>query len=73
MEELYLQKFHFTCHDMEAMIMSSKYNETLKVLDLSCNNIGDHGAEFLTEWLKMRTSLQFLLLGKNIITNIGIK
>ncbi|XP_058790591.1 FERM domain-containing protein C-like [Phymastichus coffea] len=73
LEELYLQKFSFSCHDIEAMIEDAKYNRTLKCLDFRCNNIGDHGMEILSKWLQQGSTLQTLLLGHNIITNHGIR
>jgi hypothetical protein len=73
LEELYLQKFNFSCHDIEEMLENAVYNNTLKVLDLSCNNIGDYAAEFFQKWLEKRPNLQSLLLAHNIITDRGIR
>ncbi|OXU24811.1 hypothetical protein TSAR_016590 [Trichomalopsis sarcophagae] len=72
LEELHLQKFDFSCHDIEELIINAKHNKTLKLLDLSCNNIGDFGAKSISTWLEKRPSLRALLLSRNMISNQGI-
>ncbi|XP_046419797.1 protein phosphatase 1 regulatory subunit 37 homolog [Neodiprion fabricii] len=55
------------------MLEDLKYNETLQLLDLCNNNIGDHGMEHLGNWLKMKPSLSGLWLAHNIITSQGAR
>ncbi|XP_023288166.1 uncharacterized protein LOC105704107 [Orussus abietinus] len=71
--ELHLQKYGFSCHDIEVMLIDGTRNETLHLLDLSNNNIGDHGADVLSNWLAKKPSLRGLFLGHNIITNYGAR
>ena len=52
---------------------NAKYNGTLHLLDLGCNNIGDHGVEQLASWLSERPALKTLVLCRNIITNHGAR
>ncbi|XP_076397601.1 ribonuclease inhibitor isoform X2 [Megachile rotundata] len=70
---LHLQKYNFNCHDIENMMSNAKYNNTLYLLDLGSNNIGDHGVEFITNWLVKRPVLKTLILRRNIITNHGAR
>lgn len=55
------------------MMSNAKYNNTLYLLDLGSNNIGDHGVEFITNWLVKRPVLKTLILCRNIITNHGAR
>ena len=70
---LHLQKYNFSCHDIENMISNAKYNNTLYLLDLGNNNIGDHGVEHITSWLIKRPALKTLILCRNIITDHGAR
>ncbi|XP_076232891.1 uncharacterized protein LOC143178245 [Calliopsis andreniformis] len=70
---LHLQKYNFSCHDIESMMSNAKYNNTLHLLDLSCNNIGDHGLNHLGNWLTKRPALKILILNRNIITDHGAR
>ncbi|XP_076684644.1 uncharacterized protein LOC143377350 isoform X2 [Andrena cerasifolii] len=70
---LHLQKYNFSCHDIEIMMSNAKYNGTLHLLDLGCNNIGDHGVEQLASWLSERPALKTLVLCRNIITDHGAR
>ncbi|XP_024943228.1 uncharacterized protein LOC107270067 isoform X2 [Cephus cinctus] len=71
--ELHVQKYGFSCHDIEIMLIDAQHNNTLHLLDLSRNNIGDHGMEKIADWLKTRPALQGLLLAHNIITSTGAR
>ncbi|XP_048505041.1 uncharacterized protein LOC105686975 [Athalia rosae] len=71
--ELHLQKYSFSCHDIEVMLEDMKYNKTLQLLDLSSNNIGDHGMDHIANWLKTGPALTGLLLAHNIITDHGAR
>ncbi|XP_034943748.1 leucine-rich repeat-containing protein 34-like [Chelonus insularis] len=71
--ELHLQKCNFSCHDIESMCVEGKYNKTLHLLDLGCNNIGDHGIKYLCNWLHQRPILAGIILCHNIITNDGAR
>nr|XP_034185128.1 uncharacterized protein LOC117606586 isoform X1 [Osmia lignaria]XP_034185129.1 uncharacterized protein LOC117606586 isoform X1 [Osmia lignaria]XP_034185130.1 uncharacterized protein LOC117606586 isoform X1 [Osmia lignaria]XP_034185131.1 uncharacterized protein LOC117606586 isoform X1 [Osmia lignaria]XP_034185132.1 uncharacterized protein LOC117606586 isoform X1 [Osmia lignaria]XP_034185133.1 uncharacterized protein LOC117606586 isoform X1 [Osmia lignaria]XP_034185134.1 uncharacterized prot len=70
---LHLQKYNFSCHDIENMMSNAKYNNTLYLLDLGNNNIGDHGVEHITSWLIKRPALKTLILCRNIITDHGAR
>ncbi|XP_076631810.1 uncharacterized protein LOC143346957 [Colletes latitarsis] len=70
---LYLQKYNFNCHDIETLMSNAKYNNTLHLLDLGCNNVGDHGVTYLANWLTKRPALKILILCRNIITNHGAR
>ncbi|KAK9305719.1 hypothetical protein QLX08_003462 [Tetragonisca angustula] len=70
---LHLQKYNFSCHDIENMMSNAKYNDTLHLLDLGCNNIGDHGISHISTWLAKRPALKILILCKNIITDHGAR
>ncbi|XP_076300796.1 uncharacterized protein LOC143218980 [Lasioglossum baleicum] len=70
---LHLQKYSFSCHDIEAMMSNAIYNNTLHLLNLGCNNIGDHGVDHLAKWLEKRPQLRVLILCSNIITNHGAR
>ncbi|KAK0176639.1 hypothetical protein PV328_000756 [Microctonus aethiopoides] len=65
--ELHLQKYSFSCHDIELMLIDGISNITLKLLDLNCNNIGDHGINSICKWLYRRPALAGLMLSHNII------
>lgn len=71
--ELHLQKYNFSCHDIEIMLEDLKYNKTLHLLDLCNNNIGDHGMESLANWLQTRPMLSGLLLAHNIVSDHGAR
>ncbi|XP_014209662.1 leucine-rich repeat-containing protein 34-like [Copidosoma floridanum] len=73
LEELHLQKFSFSCHDVEDMLRNAGHNRTLRLLDLRCNNIGDHGVGVLSKWLRNCCPLHSLLLGHNNISNHGVR
>ncbi|XP_017754461.1 PREDICTED: leucine-rich repeat-containing protein 34-like [Eufriesea mexicana] len=70
---LYLQKYNFSCHDIENMMFNTKYNNSLYLLDLGCNNIGDHGIKHISVWLAKRPALKILILCRNIITDHGAR
>nr|XP_031830943.1 uncharacterized protein LOC116426299 [Nomia melanderi] len=70
---LHLQKYNFSCHDIETMMSNAIFNNTLLLLDLGCNNIGDHGVDHLAKWLAKRPKLKNLILCKNIITDHGAR
>ncbi|XP_033210485.1 uncharacterized protein LOC117168790 isoform X2 [Belonocnema kinseyi] len=71
--ELHLQKFGFSCHDIELMLTDAKYNKTLHLLDLNENNIGDYGVEIFSDWFTEKPALRGLLLSHNIVTNNGAR
>ncbi|KAK0166722.1 hypothetical protein PV327_004212 [Microctonus hyperodae] len=71
--ELHLQKFSFSCHDIELMLIDGMSNITLKLLDLNCNNIGDHGINSICKWLYQRPALSGLVLSHNIIKSSGAR
>ncbi|XP_060829948.1 uncharacterized protein LOC132914661 [Bombus pascuorum] len=70
---LHLQKYNFSCHNIEIMMSNAKYNDSLHLLDLGCNNIGDHGIDHISAWLTKRPVLKTLILCKNIITDHGAR
>ncbi|XP_043256279.1 leucine-rich repeat-containing protein 34-like [Colletes gigas] len=70
---LYLQKYNFNCHDIETLMSNAIYNNTLHLLDLGCNNVGDHGIIYLANWLTKRPALKILILCRNIITDHGAR
>lgn len=70
---LHLQKYGFGCHDIESMMSNAASNKSLHLLDLGCNNIGDHGADRISEWLIKRPALKVLVLSRNIITDHGAR
>ncbi|KZC11388.1 Leucine-rich repeat-containing protein 34, partial [Dufourea novaeangliae] len=70
---LHLQKYNFSCHDIENMMSNAIQNNTLHLLDLGCNNIGDHGVGQLAKWLTKRPALKSLILCRNIITDYGAR
>ncbi|CAL7942400.1 unnamed protein product [Xylocopa violacea] len=70
---LHLQKYNFSCHDIENMMRNAKYNNWLHLLDLGCNNIGDHGIDHICAWLVKRPALKTLILHRNIITDHGAR
>lgn len=55
------------------MMSNAKYNNTLHLLDLGCNNIGDHGMDHLANWIAKRPALKTLILHRNIITDHGAR
>ncbi|XP_043289014.1 leucine-rich repeat-containing protein 74A-like [Venturia canescens] len=73
LQNLHIQKFGFTCHDIELMFVDGKLNRTLLLLDLSGNNIGDFGVEFIAEWLAKKPAISRLVLAHNIITSAGAR
>ena len=73
MVELHLQKYGFSCHDIELLLIEAKYNKTLHLLDLNENNIGDHGVEKFSNWFTEKPALRGLLLSHNIVTNNGAR
>lgn len=52
---------------------NAKYNYTLHLLNLGCNNIGDQGIDYLANWLAKGSALKTLILCKNIITDHGAR
>ncbi|XP_043602771.1 leucine-rich repeat-containing protein 34-like isoform X3 [Bombus pyrosoma] len=70
---LHLQKYNFSCHNIEIMMSNAKHNDSLHLLDLGCNNIGDHGIDHISAWLTKRPALRSLILCKNIITDYGAR
>ncbi|XP_078043494.1 uncharacterized protein LOC144473476 [Augochlora pura] len=70
---LHLQKYNFSCHDIETMMSNAIHNNTLVLLNLGCNNIGDHGIDQLAKWLTKRPQLRILVLCSNIITDHGAR
>ncbi|XP_050492623.1 leucine-rich repeat-containing protein 34-like isoform X3 [Bombus huntii] len=70
---LHLQKYNFSCHNIEIMMSNAKHNDSLHLLDLGCNNIGDHGIDHISAWLTKRPALKTLILCKNIITDHGAR
>ncbi|XP_076652860.1 uncharacterized protein LOC143359082 [Halictus rubicundus] len=70
---LHLQKYSFSCHDIEVMMSNAIHNNTLHSLNLGCNNIGDHGVDHLAKWLAKRPQLRILILCRNIITDHGAR
>ncbi|XP_076757286.1 uncharacterized protein LOC143427239 [Xylocopa sonorina] len=70
---LHLQKYNFSCHDIESMMRNAKCNNWLHLLDLGCNNIGDHGIDHICAWLIKRPALKTLILHRNIITDHGAR
>ncbi|XP_033337961.2 uncharacterized protein LOC117227102 isoform X2 [Megalopta genalis] len=70
---LHLQKYNFSCHDIETMMSNAIHNNTLLLLNLGCNNIGDHGVDHLAKWLTKRPQLRILVLCSNIITDHGAR
>ncbi|XP_044579869.1 leucine-rich repeat-containing protein 34-like [Cotesia glomerata] len=71
--ELHLQKYNFSCHDIESMLIDAKFNKTLQLIDLGCNNIGDHGLESICNWICENPALSGLILSHNIITDTGAR
>lgn len=55
------------------MMSNAKHNDSLHLLDLGCNNIGDHGIDHISAWLTKRPALKTLILCKNIITDHGAR
>lgn len=65
LSELHVQKCEIDGHDVEFLLQGMRRNNTLLLLDLGYNRIGDHGIELLSEWLKTRPNL----LGLNVAAN----
>lgn len=55
------------------MLIDGISNITLKLLDLNCNNIGDHGINSICKWLYRRPALAGLMLSHNIIKIDGAR
>ncbi|XP_006607533.1 uncharacterized protein LOC102675572 isoform X1 [Apis dorsata] len=55
------------------MMFNTKYNNSLHILDLGCNNIGDYGIDHISKWLVRKPALKTLILCRNIITDHGAR
>ncbi|CAD6237089.1 GSCOCG00002134001-RA-CDS [Cotesia congregata] len=55
------------------MLIDAQFNKTLQLIDLGCNNIGDHGLESICNWIRGKPALSGLILSHNIITDIGAR
>ncbi|KOC64390.1 Leucine-rich repeat-containing protein 34 [Habropoda laboriosa] len=73
LKALHLQKYNFDCHDIESMMFNAIHNNSLHLLDLGCNNIGDHGINHIAKWLVEKPPLKTLILCRNIITDHGAR
>ena len=51
--------------------MALEINTTLKVLCLSCNDIGDSGAKHIAKALESNAALETLYLNRNNISDMG--
>ncbi|KAG8288127.1 Leucine-rich repeat-containing protein 34 [Homalodisca vitripennis] len=58
---------------MEILVEGLKKNSTLLSLDLSCNNIGDLGMEFIADFLGGKPPLETLRLSSNNIGDTGAR
>uniref|UniRef100_A0A1B6CWM6 Leucine-rich repeat-containing protein 34 n=3 Tax=Clastoptera arizonana TaxID=38151 RepID=A0A1B6CWM6_9HEMI len=73
LKEVHLEKLFLTDHDIEILVYGLMYNNTLEVLNLSCNQIGDYGIECLSEYLGKGPPLKKLMIHHNHIGNTGAR
>lgn len=73
LKELHLQKIGFMGHDIQMLVEGLKQNNTILLLDLSCNNIGDFGMECLAEYLGTKPPLLTLMISHNNIGDTGAR
>uniref|UniRef100_A0A6P7F4V2 Dynein regulatory complex subunit 5-like n=1 Tax=Diabrotica virgifera virgifera TaxID=50390 RepID=A0A6P7F4V2_DIAVI len=59
-KELSLSTCQFGCETPDKLSKMLKWNDTLKVLDVSCNWFGKEGGEMLVEYLEHNTTLEWL-------------
>lgn len=73
LKELVIQKVNFDGHDIDVLFNGFMANKTLELLDISCNKMGDYGAEIIANWLKNRPNLRGLNIAANNIGSYGAR
>lgn len=74
LQKLSLKKFKLRCDGIFTISQHLMENSTLKVLDLSCNEISADGAEYISRYIKSQyCGLESLILGVNKIVDLGAK
>lgn len=68
-----MQKCEFDGHDIELLLIGLKANNSLLMLDLGFNRMGDLGIELIAHWLRERPPLLGLNVAANQITNAGAR
>ncbi|XP_014256886.1 uncharacterized protein LOC106670803 isoform X2 [Cimex lectularius] len=71
--ELHIEKNGLGDHDMVQLFSGFWKNCTLQLLDLSCNRIGDYGAEIIAMNLEHGAPLKVLMLSHNHIGDSGAR
>ncbi|KAI4465838.1 leucine-rich repeat-containing protein 34 [Holotrichia oblita] len=71
--KLHVQKCQFDGHDIELLLIGMQLNNTLMLLDLGYNKIGDHGIEEIAKWLRTKPNLVGLNVSGNAIGNTGAR
>jgi Ran GTPase-activating protein (RanGAP) involved in mRNA processing and transport len=74
LQKLSLRKFRLRCDGMYTLVQHLMDNSTLKVINLSCNDISAQGAESLAQYLKQDyCSLESVNLSANKLGDLGAK
>lgn len=63
----------FDGHEVDILLNGLMANQSLQLINLSCNNIGDYGAELLAKWLETRPNVRALDISANTIRSLGAR